>query len=116
MQGELHSLDENESWVLVERPKRTKVIKCKWVYKIKHEADGSLRYKSRLTAKGYTQTKGVDYFETFAPVAKVETLRLLLVEALLRDWTIDQLDVVCAYLNGAARGRNLHGTTRRFQR
>ena len=83
-QEEINSLDEQDvdSSRLTQR---TKIIKCKWVYKIKHEANSTIRFKkSRLTAKRFTQTLGID------------TASMRLVEALLRDWWIDQLDVVCA--------------------
>ena len=75
MDEEMAALDANETWDLVPLPESKNVIGCKWVYKVKHNADGSLsRYKARLVAKGYAQSYGIDYEETFNPVAKMATL------------------------------------------
>ncbi len=71
MDEEMVALDANATWKLVVLPKDKKAIGCKWVYKVKHNADGSVnRYKARLVAKGYAQTYGIDYEETYNPVAK----------------------------------------------
>ena len=76
MNEEMAALDANKTWDLVPLPKDKKAIGCKWVYKIKHNADGSIsRYKARLVAKGYAQTYGIDYDETFSPVARMATVR-----------------------------------------
>ena len=75
MNEEMAALDANKTWDLVPLPKDKKAIGCKWVYKIKHNADGSIsRYKARLVAKGYAQTYGIDYDETFSPVARMATV------------------------------------------
>ena len=74
---------------------------CKWVFAVKFKSDGSLeRYKASLVAKGYTQTYGVDYQETFAPMAKMNTIRILLSLAVNFDWELQQFDVKNAFLHG----------------
>ena len=80
---------------------RKKVVQCKWVYKTKFSADGSpLKYKARLVAKGYSQVHGIDYNETFAPVAKMDSIRLALAIAASKQWEVHHMDVKCAFLNG----------------
>jgi len=86
MDEEMTTLDVNATWELVALPKHNKAIGCKWVYKVKHHANGSMsRYKARLVAKGYAQTYGIDYEETYSPVAKMTTIRTNIVMALAKD-------------------------------
>jgi hypothetical protein len=101
MQEELEALKKNNTWKLVPLPEGKKIVGCKWVFSIKYKADGSIdRYKARLVAKGFTQTYGIDYLETFSPVAKLNTVRVLLSLAANLDWPLHQLDVKNAFLHG----------------
>lgn len=101
MSEELRALDHTHTWDLVPLPTGKHPISCKWVYKIKTLADGTIdRYKARLVARGFLQQHGIDYDETFAPVAKMTTVRTLLAVASVRSWSISQMDVKNAFLHG----------------
>ncbi|KAL4310065.1 hypothetical protein GQ457_01G025390 [Hibiscus cannabinus] len=101
MQDELQAMDNLQTWTIVPLPAGKKPIDCKWVYRIKRKADGSIdRYKAQLVAKGFTQIEGVDYVDTFSPVAKLTSFKLLLALAAVHDWHLLQLDVNNAFLNG----------------
>ncbi|KAL2612986.1 hypothetical protein R1flu_024678 [Riccia fluitans] len=101
MRKEMKSLSDNKSWELVELPKGKQVIACRWVYKRKEgSGTGEKIFKARLVAKGFTQRKGVDYSEVFAPVAKYSTIWLLLSLVCMFGFVLDQMDVVIAFLYG----------------
>jgi hypothetical protein len=101
MQTELTALANNNTWTIVTLPTGVKPIGSKWVYKIKRKPDGTIdRYKARLVAKGYNQVEGVDYFQTFSPVAKMTTIMTVLAVASMQNWHIHQLDVDNAFLHG----------------
>nr|KYP41064.1 Retrovirus-related Pol polyprotein from transposon TNT 1-94 [Cajanus cajan] len=101
MDVEMEALNKNRTWELVTLPPGKKPVGCKWVYAVKYRANGTIeRYKARLVAKGFTQTYGVDYLETFAPVAKMNTVRVILSLAASYDWDLQQFDVKNAFLHG----------------
>ncbi|KAK9184805.1 hypothetical protein WN943_025156 [Citrus x changshan-huyou] len=101
MQEEYLALTTNHTWDLVLPATPVKIVGNKWVFRIKYNSDGSVsRYKVRLVAKGFHQTHGVDYTETFSPVVKSSTIRVILSLAMLHHWVIRQVDVNNAFLNG----------------
>lgn len=101
MEEEIEALKQNETWELVPKPKEVHPITCKWVYKLKTRSDGSIdRYKARLVARGFSQKYGLDYEETFSPVAKITTVRVLLALAAKQSWKLWQMDVKNAFLHG----------------
>jgi hypothetical protein len=100
MSSEFSALLENQTWSLCPRPIDRHVIRNKWVYKLKQKPDDTIdRYKARLVAKGFEQHNSIDYAETFSPVIKPATIRLLLSLALQFDWPFKQLDVSNAFLD-----------------
>ena len=101
MAAEIRALETNKTWTLVDLPPEKNAIGCKWVYKIKYKSDGTVeRYKARLVAKGYSQMEGLDFHETFAPVAKLVTVKVLLALASIKNWHLHHLDVNNAFLHG----------------
>ncbi|XP_020268393.1 uncharacterized protein LOC109843843 [Asparagus officinalis] len=101
MHEELGALKKNRTWELVKLPKGKRAVGCKWVFTVKQNPDGHVkRYKARLVAKGYSQTYDIDYDETFAPVVKMSTVRILISLAVNGGWKLHQLDVKNAFLHG----------------
>ncbi|KAI5329222.1 hypothetical protein L3X38_028619 [Prunus dulcis] len=104
MKAELEMIEKNNAWTLVDRPFGKPIIGVKWVYKTKLNLDGSVqKNKARLVAKGYSQKPGIDYNETFAPVARLDTIRTLIALAAQKEWNLYQLDVKSAFLNGVLK-------------
>ena len=101
MKEQHNSLLKNDTWDLVPLPKGRKLVQCKYVYQTKHAVDGTIeRYKARLVAKGFSQVEGLDFSETFAPMAKMNSICLVLSIAASHKWTIHQIDVKCAFIHG----------------
>src|SRR3954463_1547 len=101
MKEELEAIERNKTWKLTELPKKKKAISIRWVFKVKLKPDGSVgKHKARLVARGFLQKPGLDYFEVFAPVARHETIRLVIALAANRGWSLMHLDVKSAFLNG----------------
>ena len=98
---EVKSIEDNNTWSLVELPQGKKAIDVKWVYKLKMNPKGEVtRHKAILVAKGFLQKEEIDFDEVFAPVARIETIRLVVGLAEINSWHICQMDVKCAFLNG----------------
>lgn len=101
MQDEIDALHSNNTWSLVPRPLDANVVGSKWIFRTKLKEDGSIdRFKARLVAKGYTQVPGLDFGETFGPVVKAPTIRVILSLAVHFKWPLKQLDVKNAFLHG----------------
>ncbi|GAA0164003.1 transmembrane signal receptor [Lithospermum erythrorhizon] len=95
------ALEKNNTWILVNLPPGKKPVGCKWVFTVKYNENGKIeRYKARLVAKGFAQTYGIDFSETFAQVAKLNTIRVLLSIVANLDWELHQLYIKNAFLNG----------------
>ncbi|RVW98283.1 Retrovirus-related Pol polyprotein from transposon RE1 [Vitis vinifera] len=101
MKEELKMIEKNQTWELVDKPRHKRAIGVKWVYRTKLNSNGSInKHKARLVVKGYAQMFRVDFSETFAPVARLDTIRMLLALAAQKGWNIHQMDVKSAFLNG----------------
>ena len=101
MHEELNQIEKNKTWELVPRPKNKNVIGTKWVFRNKLNEEGQVvRNKARLVCKGYAQVKGIDFEETFAPVARLEAIRMFLALAVYKSFKVYQMDVKSAFLNG----------------
>ena len=100
MQVELSTLEQNKTWSFTTFPPSKHPVGCKWVYNLKFQADGSLeQHKTQFFAKGYTQQEGVDYFDTFSPMAKLVIVKILLVLATINGWFLVQLDANNVFLH-----------------
>ncbi|GJW61692.1 retrotransposon protein, putative, ty1-copia subclass [Tanacetum coccineum] len=101
IKSEIQSMYDNQVWNLVDTTPDLKTVGCKWIFKKKTDMDGKVHtYKARLVAKGYTQTHRIDYEETFSPVAKIKSIRIMLAIVAFHDYKIWQMDVKIAFLNG----------------
>ncbi|KAI3721795.1 hypothetical protein L2E82_32813 [Cichorium intybus] len=101
MKEELSAIQRNQTWEMVDLPHGKNLISLKWIFKTKYMADGSIqKHKARLVVRGFTQQPGIDYEETFSPVARFETVRIILAVAAQEQWKLHQFDVKSAFLNG----------------
>lgn len=101
MEAEINSIEENNTWELVDPPTGAKIVGVKLVYKTKFNEKGEVdEFKARLVAKGFLQTHGIDFHEVFAPVARWDTIRVILALAAQRRWNVLQQDVKSAFLYG----------------
>ena len=111
MDSKIESMHINQVWTLVDPPEGIVPIGCKWIYKRKIGKDGKVEtFKARLVAKGYSQKQGLDYEETFSPVAMIKTIRIMLAIAAYHDYEIWQMDVKTAFFNGFIE-ENIYKTT-----
>ena len=101
MMDEYHSIMKNDVWEIVPTPEGKSVVTSRWLYKLKHAADGSVeKYKARFVARGFSHVERIDYDETFAPIARYTFIRSLISIAAKMGWKIHQMDVKTAFLNG----------------
>ena len=101
MQEDFKSLQDNETWELAPFPSKRKLVQCKWVYRTKVVVDGSdIKYKSSLVSKVFSQFQGVEYTGTFAPVSKMNSIRLVLAIASSKRWEVHHMDVKSEFING----------------
>ena len=101
MVEEYQYIIKNDVWDVVPRPKDKKMVSSKWIYKTKHSVDGGIKkYKARFVAHGFFQKEGIDYEETFAPVARYTSIRAILAIAVVMKWKVHQMDVKTTFLNG----------------
>jgi hypothetical protein len=101
MKEEMDAIEDNQTWTLCDLSQGRRAISLKWVSKLKHNEHGEVvKYKARLVVKGYAQRRGIDYDEVFAPVAMLDTIRLLIALAAHKGWEVHHLDVKSAFLNG----------------
>jgi hypothetical protein len=101
MTKEYQSIMKNEVWESVPRPKNKDVVSSKWLFKIKHAADGSIeKYKARFVARGFSQKEGIEYEETFSPVARYTSIRTIIALVAKMKWKLHHMDVKTTFLNG----------------
>ena len=101
MDEEFDSLQDNKTWELVSLPPGRKLVQCKWVYKTKIASDGTTtKYNTWLVAKGYSQVQGLDYNEKFARATRMDSIRLFLVVAASKRWSIHHMDLKSSFLHG----------------
>ena len=101
MNDEMEALQKNHTWELVSLPGGKRIVGCRWIFTVKLNPNGVIdRYKARLVTKEYTQKYGIDYGDTFAPVAKINTIRVIISIAANQEWPLRQFDVKNAFLNG----------------
>ena len=101
MDEEMNSLQKNTTWELVSLPPGRKLVQCKWVFQTKVDADGNkCKYKAILVAKCFSQVQGVDYHETFASVAKIDSIRLVLAISASKNWKVHHMDIKYAFMHG----------------
>jgi hypothetical protein len=101
MTEEYQSIIKNDVWEIVPRPKSKDVVSAKWLFQIKHAADGSIeKYKARFVTHGFSQKEGIDYEETFSPMARYTSIRTIIALAAKMKWKLHQMDVKIAFLNG----------------
>lgn len=103
MTDEMQSFEDNDAWELMENPGNVSIVKCRWVFNKKFDVDNNVRYRARLVAKGFSQKPGIDYTETFSPVVRHSTLRLLFALSVKIGMSITHLDVTTAFLNGVLK-------------
>jgi len=99
--SDMESIMQNQTWVLVNLPPGSKPIGCKWIFKKKLKVNNTIdKYKTRLVAKGYHQKEGKDFFDTYSPITRITSIRVLIAIAALHNLEIHQKDVKTAFLNG----------------
>lgn len=103
MHEEIESLNQNNTWILVDKPEGQKILNSRWIFKIKINPDGTKRYKARLVIKGCSQIEGIDYTETFSPVVRFDTVRTMLSIAVKDDLILGQFDIKTAFLHGTLK-------------
>jgi len=101
MQHEIQTLEDNHTWTVCPLPTNKKALGCKWIYKIKYHSDGTIeQFKARPVILGNHQVEGIDYIETFAPVAKLVIVQIVLAVVAAKGWDLHQMDVHNAFLHG----------------